>query len=135
MKLINMREYSQFGRVFGPLIYMYIGGIILMTFVGCMIQFQIKQNNPNPENTNKGDQNEKKKEETVMKEKRVKEELNKCTFQPKVTPIKKINDLFRAPSNNFVKYLKIQNPKNAKLSYIDRLQTWEKNKKEKYNFL
>lgn len=52
MKLINMREYSQFGRVFGPLIYMYIGGIILMTVVGCMIQIQIKDNNPNIEYKN-----------------------------------------------------------------------------------
>jgi hypothetical protein len=52
MKLINMREYSQFGRVFGPLIYMYIGGIVLMTFVGCMIQIQIKDNNLNIEYKN-----------------------------------------------------------------------------------
>ncbi len=47
-----MREYSQFGRVFGPLIYMYIGGIVLMTFVGCMIQIQIKDNNLNIEYKN-----------------------------------------------------------------------------------
>lgn len=73
----------------------------------------------------------KKNEELIIKEQQKKEELKKCTFQPKVTPVKKLNDLFRAPSQNLVKYLKIQNPKNAKLSYIDRLQTWDKSKKEK----
>ena len=58
MKLINMREYTQFGRVFGPLIYMYIGGIFVITFVGCMVQFQIKQKHPNETEKEKKKENE-----------------------------------------------------------------------------
>jgi hypothetical protein len=38
MLLINKGEYSQFGRVFGPKIYMYIGGIFFMTGIGFWIQ-------------------------------------------------------------------------------------------------
>lgn len=41
-----MKEYDQFGRVFGPLIYMYVGGILLMTCLGCMIQFHFKESYP-----------------------------------------------------------------------------------------
>jgi len=73
----------------------------------------------------------KKNEEILMKEKKIKEEMKKCTFKPKVIPINKLNDVFRAPSSNLIKYLKISNPKDSKLSYINRLQEWEKNKREK----
>ncbi len=73
----------------------------------------------------------KKNEEILMKEKKIKEEMKKCTFKPKTAPINKLNDVFRAPSSNLVKYLKISNPKDSKLSYISRLQEWEKNKREK----
>lgn len=68
MKLINMKEYAQFGRVFGPLIYMYIGGIFLMTFVGCLIQFQIKQTNKNEEQieTQSNEKNPQIKEENIV---------------------------------------------------------------------
>jgi hypothetical protein len=38
MMLINNGEYSQFGRVFGPKIYLYIGGIFVMTAIGFWIQ-------------------------------------------------------------------------------------------------
>ena len=38
MLLINKGEYSQFGRVFGPKIYLYIGGIFLSTLIGFWIQ-------------------------------------------------------------------------------------------------
>ena len=38
MMLINKGEYSQFGRVFGPMIYMYIGGISFLTAIGFWIQ-------------------------------------------------------------------------------------------------
>ncbi len=61
-----MREYSQFGRVFGPLIYMYIGGIVLMTVVGCMIQIQIKDNHLNVEY--KSEQIIKKEQSNTLKE-------------------------------------------------------------------
>ena len=73
----------------------------------------------------------KKNKEIIHNQKKIKEELKTCTFKPKVTPIKKINDLFRAPTNNFVKLQKISNPKNSKLSYIDRLHTWNKVVKDK----
>ena len=73
----------------------------------------------------------KKNKEIIHNQKKIKEELKTCTFKPKVTPIKKINDLFRAPTNNFVKLQKISNPKNTKLSYIDRLHTWNKVVKDK----
>ena len=73
----------------------------------------------------------KKNKEIIHNQKKIKEELKTCTFKPKVTPIKKINDLFRAPTNNFVKLQKISNPNNTKLSYIDRLHTWNKVVKDK----
>ena len=73
----------------------------------------------------------KKNKEIIHNQKKIKEELKTCTFKPKVTPIKNINDLFRAPTNNFVKLQKISNPKNSKLSYIDRLHTWNKVVKDK----
>jgi len=38
MKLISMKEYSQFGRVFGPKIYLYIGGIFALTAIGMITQ-------------------------------------------------------------------------------------------------
>ena len=38
MMLINKGEYTQFGRVFGPMIYLYIGGIFFMTAIGFWIQ-------------------------------------------------------------------------------------------------
>ena len=38
MTLINKGEYEQFGRVFGPMIFMYIGGIFLLTGLGFIIQ-------------------------------------------------------------------------------------------------
>ena len=38
MTLINKGEYDQFGRVFGPMIYVYIGGIFIMTGIGFFIQ-------------------------------------------------------------------------------------------------
>ena len=58
MKLINLREYTQFGRVFGPLIYMYIGGIFVITIVGCMVQIQIKKKHPNESEKEKKIENE-----------------------------------------------------------------------------
>ena len=63
-----MREYSQFGRVFGPLIYMYIGGILLMTFVGCMIQIQIKDTHPSSSSKN---------EDSVKKSEPIQENIEK----------------------------------------------------------
>ena len=38
MLLINKKEYTQFGRVFGPKIYLYIGGIFFITAIGFWIQ-------------------------------------------------------------------------------------------------
>lgn len=38
MLLINKGEYTQFGRVFGPKIYAYIGGIFALTGIGFWIQ-------------------------------------------------------------------------------------------------
>ena len=78
MKLINMREYSQFGRVFGPLIYMYVGGILLMTFIGCMIQVQIKHNHPVEDIGDKKNENnvENKFTEKNLKDEEKKEEKN-----------------------------------------------------------
>jgi hypothetical protein len=38
MLLVNKKEYTQFGRVFGPKIYAYIGGIFLLTIIGIWIQ-------------------------------------------------------------------------------------------------
>ena len=70
--------------------------------------------------------------EKEMRDKRINDELEKCTFNPKVTPIRKINDLFRAPSKNLLNYLKITNPKDSRLSYIDRLNSWNTNQKQKY---
>lgn len=68
-----MREYSQFGRVFGPLIYMYIGGILLMTIVGSMIQLQIKDNHLNIDYKN---EQIVKKENSHLKNEDNKQEIN-----------------------------------------------------------
>ena len=38
MQLINAGEYTQFGRVFGPKINLYIGGIFFLTAIGFWIQ-------------------------------------------------------------------------------------------------
>jgi hypothetical protein len=38
MLLLNKGEYTQFGRVFGPKIYLYIGGIFFLTAIGFWIQ-------------------------------------------------------------------------------------------------
>jgi hypothetical protein len=38
MLLINKGEYTQFGKVFGPKIYAYIGGIFVLTAIGFWIQ-------------------------------------------------------------------------------------------------
>jgi len=60
MKLINMKEYSQFGRVFGPKIYLYIGGIFALCAVGMVIQSMClpKQEEKKPEaQTNEGGDN------------------------------------------------------------------------------
>jgi len=38
MMLIQKGEYTQFGRVFGPMIYLYIGGIFLLTLIGFWTQ-------------------------------------------------------------------------------------------------
>jgi Domain of unknown function (DUF4203) len=38
MLLVNKKEYTQFGRVFGPKIYAYIGGIFFLTIIGVWIQ-------------------------------------------------------------------------------------------------
>jgi hypothetical protein len=38
MMLINNGEYTQFGRIFGPKIYAYIGGIFVLTAIGFWIQ-------------------------------------------------------------------------------------------------
>lgn len=38
MLLVNKKEYTQFGRVFGPKIYAYIGGIFLLTLLGVWVQ-------------------------------------------------------------------------------------------------
>jgi len=60
MLLINKGEYSQFGRVFGPKIFAYIGGIFAMTAIGFWIQSYMV-----PENTEaKKEEGEKKNEES-----------------------------------------------------------------------
>jgi len=41
MKLINAGEYSQFGRVYGKYIYLYMFGILFSTGVGFLIQYLI----------------------------------------------------------------------------------------------
>jgi hypothetical protein len=51
MLLINNGEYTQFGRVFGPKIYAYIGGIFALTAIGFWIQTYMVPTNP--ENTKK----------------------------------------------------------------------------------
>jgi len=38
MLLIQKKEYTQFGRVFGPMIYLYVGGILLLTIIGFWTQ-------------------------------------------------------------------------------------------------
>ena len=82
MKLINAGEYTQFGRVFGPMIYMYIGGIFALSAIGFWIQTNMIPENPanvkkeevKAEDTtktaeeNKGDKAEIKKEDGEIKE-------------------------------------------------------------------
>lgn len=50
MILLNKKEYTQFGRVFGPKIYLYIGGIFGIAFFGFIIQScMVPENKPEPE--------------------------------------------------------------------------------------
>jgi len=66
MILINKGEYSQFGRVFGPKIYGYIGGIFVLTGIGFWIQSYMVPENK--ENTEKAPENNaEKKNETENK--------------------------------------------------------------------
>ena len=46
MQLINAGEYTQFGRVFGSKIYLYIGGIFVLTAIGFWIQSYMVPENP-----------------------------------------------------------------------------------------
>ncbi len=58
MTLLNKKEFSQFGRVFGPKMYLYIGGIFAITFLGFLMQLccvpekkeEIKEKKDNEEN-------------------------------------------------------------------------------------
>jgi|LauGreDrversion4_2_1035121.scaffolds.fasta_scaffold110849_2 hypothetical protein len=38
MRLINSKEYEQFGRVYGPQIYGYLVGILVLTVFGMILQ-------------------------------------------------------------------------------------------------
>ena len=38
MRLINNREYEQFGRAYGPQIYGYLLGVLVLTVLGMILQ-------------------------------------------------------------------------------------------------
>ena len=57
MKLINSGEYTQFGRVYGKHIYIYMFGIFFATGVGFLIQsFLMPKEEASPQQSASGDE-------------------------------------------------------------------------------
>jgi hypothetical protein len=79
MQLINNGEYTQFGRVFGPKIYAYIGGIFLLTGIGFWIQSTMVPKNPEEE--------VKKTEEVKVEEKKEEKKEEIIPTKPEEKPL------------------------------------------------
>ena len=58
MLLLNKGEYLQFGRVFGPMIFVYVGGIFFLTSIGfCIQSFMVPAEKPAEEVKNADNNN------------------------------------------------------------------------------